>query len=110
MTYDLQQVDSENQLALRDTLLAALQTYHTGPRTIIVQLCLAVAGLALQLPAWSNPVPTMIETFGRNPVTVPVLLQFLTLLPEELNTNTRIPLTVSGVLLMLEWHLNPDPR
>ncbi|KAF9455127.1 ARM repeat-containing protein [Macrolepiota fuliginosa MF-IS2] len=93
VTYDLDQVNSENRMALRDTLLAALQTYHTGPRTIIVQLCLAVAGLALQLPAWENPVQTMIETFGKNPATVPVFLQFLTLLPEELNTNTRIPLT-----------------
>ncbi|XP_006454694.1 hypothetical protein AGABI2DRAFT_182668 [Agaricus bisporus var. bisporus H97] len=91
VTYDLHQVGSEHQLALRDTLLAALQTYHAGPRTIIVQLCLAVAGLALQLPAWENPVQSMIQAFGSNPATVPVLLQFLTILPEELNTNTRIP-------------------
>jgi transportin-3 len=98
VTYDLHQVDAENLLALRDTLLAALQMYHTGPRTVIVQLCLAVAGLALQLPTWEKPVQTMIENFGRNPATVPVLLQFLTLLPEELNTNTRIPVTVSIVL------------
>lgn len=96
MTYDLHQVDSANLPTLRETLLTALQTYHTGPRTIIVQLCLAVAGLSLQLPSWENPVQTMIDTFGRNPVTVPILLQFLTLLPEELNTNTRIPITVRG--------------
>lgn len=75
--------------------MAALQTYHAGPRTIIVQLCLAVAGLALQLPAWENPVQSMIQAFGSNPATVPVLLQFLTILPEELNTNTRIPVIVS---------------
>ncbi|KXN83654.1 hypothetical protein AN958_01220 [Leucoagaricus sp. SymC.cos] len=93
VTYDLHQVDAENQLALRDTLLAALQAYQTGPRTIIVQLCLALAGLALQLTTWENPVLTMINSFGRNPATVPVLLQYLALLPEELNTNTRIPLT-----------------
>jgi hypothetical protein len=36
----------------------------------------------------------MIAAFGQNPATVPALLQFLTLLPEELNTNTRIPITV----------------
>lgn len=94
VTYDLHQVAPENLPALRDTLLTNLQRYHVGPRTIIVQLCLALAGLALQLPSWENPVQQMIDSFGMNPATVPTLLQFLTNLPEELNTNTRIPVTV----------------
>ncbi|KAJ7630843.1 armadillo-type protein [Roridomyces roridus] len=93
VTYDLNQVDPVNLPALRDTLLAALERYHTGPRTIIVQLCLALAGLALQLPSWTTPVQTMIDSFGRNPATVPTLLQFLTILPEELNNNHKIPIT-----------------
>ncbi|EDR15554.1 uncharacterized protein LACBIDRAFT_181790 [Laccaria bicolor S238N-H82] len=93
VTYDLHQVDPTNLLALRDTLLTALERYHGGPRTINVQLCLAIAGLALQLPAWDNAVQTMIDSFGRNPATVPTLLQFLTLLPEELFGNTKIPIT-----------------
>ncbi|KAH7883499.1 armadillo-type protein [Phlebopus sp. FC_14] len=93
VTYDLHQVDTTNLLLLRDTLITALKTYHTGPRTIITQLCLAISGLALQLPSWENAVQSMIETFGTNPATVPVLLQFLTVLPEELAGNTRIPVT-----------------
>jgi len=36
----------------------------------------------------------MIDTFGSDPAAVPVLLQFLTLLPEEIDSNTRIPVTV----------------
>lgn len=75
--------------------MAALNLYHAGPRTIIVQLCLALSGLALQLPSWGNCVQDMIETFGRNPASVPALLQFLTVLPEEVNGNFRIPITVS---------------
>ncbi|KAG5650654.1 hypothetical protein H0H81_011476 [Sphagnurus paluster] len=93
VTYDLHQVDQENLPALRDTILSALDRYHTGPRNIIVQLCLALAGIALQMPSWPDAVQTMIESFGRNPRTVPLLLQFLTLLPEELNGNTKIPIT-----------------
>ncbi|THV07689.1 ARM repeat-containing protein [Dendrothele bispora CBS 962.96] len=93
VTYDLSQVDPSNIAGLRDTLVAALQKYSAGPRTIIVQLCLAISGLALQFPAWENAVQTMINTFGVNPATVPVLLQFLTLLPEEVHTNNRIPIT-----------------
>ncbi|KAG6332079.1 hypothetical protein ID866_7007, partial [Astraeus odoratus] len=93
VTYDLHQVDTVNLLPLRDTLITALERYHAGPRTIITQLCLAISGLALQLPAWDNVVQTMIETFGTNPATVPALLQFLKVLPEELTGNTRIPVT-----------------
>jgi transportin-3 len=94
VTFDLSQVDQSHLLPLRDTLLTALERYQTGPRSIIVQLCLAISGLALQLPAWDSAVQSMIDSFGRNPATVPTLLQFLTLLPEELNGNTRIPVTV----------------
>ncbi|KAF4573006.1 Armadillo-like helical [Pleurotus pulmonarius] len=93
VTFDLHQVEQDNLLPLRDRLLAALQRYHIGPRTIIVQLCLAISGLALQLPSWDDAVQTMIDMFGANPVTVPTLLQFLTLLPEELTGNSRIPVT-----------------
>lgn len=74
--------------------MAALEKYHGGPRSLLVQLCLALSGLALQFPAWKNPVQDMIDSFGRNPATVPTLLQFLTVLPEELTSNTRIPVTV----------------
>ncbi|CAL1695258.1 unnamed protein product [Somion occarium] len=91
--YDLHQVDAAHRFALRDTLLTALERFATGPKNIMVQLCLAIAGLALQLPTWENPVQDMIDSFGRNSATVPTLLQFLTLLPEELTSNTRIPVT-----------------
>jgi len=40
----------------------------------------------------------MIDTFGSDPAAVPVLLQFLTLLPEEIDSNTRIPVTVRSRL------------
>ncbi|KAJ3908636.1 armadillo-type protein [Lentinula edodes] len=98
VTYDLSQVDPVNLPALKDTLLAALETYKSGPRNIVVQICLALAGLAMQFPSWNNAVETMINKFGSNPSTVPTLLQFLTLLPEELHTNHRVPITDD------EWH------
>ena len=102
VTYDLVDMSPNDLLQLRDTLLTALQTYHAGPRTILVQLCLAISGVALQLPAWEDPVQTMIETFGANPAMVPALLQFLTVLPEEVTTNTKIPLTVRQTVPVLQ--------
>ena len=89
----------DDLVRLRDTLLTAFEKYHIGPRTILVQLCLAISALALQMPAWEDPVNTMLETFGRNPATVPALLQFLTVLPEEVTTNTKIPITVRSFVL-----------
>jgi transportin-3 len=73
--------------------MTALERYQSGPRAITVQLCLAVSGLALQLPQWTTPVQDMIDRFGRIPAMVPTLLEFLTLLPEELGGNTKIPIT-----------------
>ncbi|KAF8213141.1 armadillo-type protein [Mycena galopus ATCC 62051] len=77
VTYDLNQVDAANLPSFRDTLIAALQRHHAGSKAVMVQLCLAF----------------MIDSFGRNPETVPVLLEFLTVLPEELNNNHKIPIT-----------------
>ncbi|KAF8632582.1 hypothetical protein AX15_001790 [Amanita polypyramis BW_CC] len=93
VTYDLHQLDAQDIPALRDTLITNLERYHSGPRNILVQLCLAISGLALQYPAWTTAVQQMVDSFGRIPATVPTLLQFLTVLPEEVTTNTRIPVT-----------------
>ncbi|EJD55376.1 ARM repeat-containing protein [Auricularia subglabra TFB-10046 SS5] len=93
VTYDLAQLDPALLLPLRDTLVAALQMYAAGPRRIIVQLCLALSGFALQVPQWETPVQDLIEQFGRNPATVTVLLEFLKLLPEEIMDSHKIPIT-----------------
>lgn len=91
--FDLEQVPPPQRIALRDTLLTALSAYASGPRVIQTQLSLALAGLALQLDEsqWPTVVPGMIERFGASAETVPVLLEFLTVLPEEVITNHRIP-------------------
>ncbi|KIY71002.1 ARM repeat-containing protein [Cylindrobasidium torrendii FP15055 ss-10] len=91
--HDLGQVDPSNLAHLQQTLLSALRQHQAGPRSLIVQLSLALIGLALQYTQWEAPVQDMINTFGKDPVTVPALLQFLTLLPEELMNATRYPLT-----------------
>ncbi|KAH9487030.1 hypothetical protein JR316_0001096 [Psilocybe cubensis] len=93
VTYDLNQLSPEKVTATRNTLVSALEVFKAGPRTITVQISLAIAGLALQLPSWENPVKALVDVYGRNPATVPVLLEFLTLLPEEVSSNTRIPIS-----------------
>ena len=61
---------------------------------MLIQVCLALAGLALQMPEWPNAVRGLIESFGQSPEMVPALLEFLTILPEEVNGNSRIPMSV----------------
>jgi transportin-3 len=96
-TYDVDQIPRETLPSLRATLLTALQAYKQGPRVIRTQICLALAGLALQLrdgedPEWGdNVVGWMIKHFGSDPEDVLLLLEFLTVLPEEITTNQRIP-------------------
>ncbi|KAF8508506.1 ARM repeat-containing protein [Gautieria morchelliformis] len=93
VTFDLAQVPGAHHLQLRDTLLAALRGCAQGPRTVVTQLCLALAGLALQVPQWENVVQNMYDMFGSDPATVPVLLEFLTVFPEELSGNSKIPVS-----------------
>ncbi|KIJ45201.1 hypothetical protein M422DRAFT_779110 [Sphaerobolus stellatus SS14] len=94
VTFDLSQVPQEQLIPLRDTILTALRQCAPGPKTVITQLCLALSGLALQLPQWDNPVQDMINTFGGGAGEgVPVLLEFLAVLPEELMENTKIPVS-----------------
>jgi transportin-3 len=37
----------------------------------------------------------LVELLGNSPETIPTLLEFLTVLPEEVNNNNRIPIGVS---------------
>jgi len=94
VTYDLGSLNHDQLFGLKDTLLTALNQYRAGPKTIQVQLCLAVVGLALQFPQWKTPIQILLHTYGRDPSLVPILLELLAVLPEEVNGNTKIPISV----------------
>ncbi|CAO1616063.1 unnamed protein product [Sympodiomycopsis kandeliae] len=92
-TFDLEQVPQEARQSLKDTLLTALAAYSAGPRVIQTQLCLTLSALAIQLTdaEWPDVITGMTARFGNDPASVGVLLEFLTVLPEEVTTNHRIP-------------------
>lgn len=97
--YDLSQLPREQLPPLRDSLLSSLSPLvlanaPSGSKAVLVQLSLALADLALQMPEWADVVQGMIERFGKDPSTVTVLLRFLKALVEEVG-NSR--LTVAGV-------------
>ncbi|KAK4688053.1 transportin-3, partial [Tremellales sp. Uapishka_1] len=95
--YDLPQLPRESLAPLRDSLIASLApltqpSAPAGSRAVLIQLCLALSDLALQMPEWTNVVGGMIDQFGKDPSTVTVLLGFLRCLVEEFG-NPRIPLS-----------------
>ncbi|GAB1517431.1 Nuclear import receptor [Rhizoctonia solani] len=93
ITYDFHQVDPAHRQGLRDSLVAAIQQYSAGPRVVLVQICLALSAFVLQYPEWANPVADLIASLGQDPNTVPALLEFLTIVAEEVTTNSRIPIS-----------------
>ncbi|KAG8830659.1 Nuclear import receptor [Serendipita sp. 399] len=94
VVYDLNQLPPEQLPLLRDTLVSALQQFSAGPRNTLVQISLALSSLSMQMPEWApTAVQNLIETLGTTPEYVPGLLQFLAVLPDDVSTNTRIPVS-----------------
>ena len=69
--------------ALRDSLFNHLTTLATADITITRQLALALTDLALQMMSWVGVVNDIIERFKNDVATIPVLLEILKVLPEE---------------------------
>jgi transportin-3 len=89
------------QLALRDTLLVlfahlvAAASSPNASRAVLKQLCMALTSLAIQLDAWADPIADVSNALAANPEMTSILLEFLKVLPQELNgRGTRYGLTV----------------
>ncbi|KAJ3325591.1 Nuclear import receptor [Boothiomyces sp. JEL0866] len=87
--YDIHEL---NETQKRDSLVEALIVFT--PKNIRTHLCVALADLAIQVPQWQNPVADMISKFNQSS-NVTILLQFLSILPEELSFNSKINLESS---------------
>lgn len=85
--HNLSELPSEAVVSLRDSLVAHLE--RTSPDTsaaILTQLCLALADLALQMPAWQNCISDLIKSFSnKNDF---ALLEILTVLPQEIDSSS----------------------
>ncbi|KAI9102434.1 armadillo-type protein [Phlyctochytrium arcticum] len=88
--YDFHQLDNTARTSLRDSLLVVCHKYQAGPRPMTVQLSLSMADLAIQMTDWEDPVRHLIDLFGKEAGMIGVLLEFLSVLPEECSFNKRI--------------------
>ncbi|PVU85600.1 hypothetical protein BB559_006925 [Furculomyces boomerangus] len=87
---DFKELDVNSALSLKDSLIQHLLFARNGSPVLRKQLCLSIADLALQLVHWQDPVKEMIERFTGDTSSVFVLLEFLSILPEEVDNNDRI--------------------
>ncbi|KAG4300585.1 hypothetical protein PCANB_002993 [Pneumocystis canis] len=83
INYDFHQLSNESLPSLRDSLLQLILLYHEGPKSIMIQLCVALAGLALQMLEWKDVISDVVSVFGKDKSTWGCLLQFISVLPEE---------------------------
>ncbi|KAJ1922290.1 Nuclear import receptor [Mycoemilia scoparia] len=86
---DLSDLDSSAVNSLKDSLIAHLKDAQSQPQSLIIQLCLSLAGIAVQSEAWADPVAEIIQQLSSDPFQIACLLEFLTVLPEEM-MNERI--------------------
>ncbi|VDO80154.1 unnamed protein product [Soboliphyme baturini] len=75
----------ESYEALRESLFSHFSTSGSATNhVIVIQLCLAVADLYLQVPAWKNCVVEIIDRFQKSSTDIGILLEILAFLTEEL--------------------------
>ena len=91
---DFQDLDGPHRATLKDSLLALFMQHKNSARIIRTQLSLALAALALRMLEWDNPVGHMTALYGSSAADLPYLLEFLTVLPEEINDSRCPTLTV----------------
>ncbi|KAI5816867.1 armadillo-type protein [Pyronema omphalodes] len=93
ITYDIHQLPPDQLVALRDSLITLLVAYRTGARPIRTQLCVCLAGLALQMLEWKDVIDLVVRALGNDATGLIVLLEFLTVLPEEVMEGRKISLS-----------------
>ena len=100
MELDLDQLDSNSVESLRSSIIQLLYDYRSGPKTIITQLSIALADLTIQKTDGNDQVGFMLDHFQNNPETVGILLEFLSVLPEEVLFNRKIHHLVGCIYLV----------
>lgn len=74
-------------------MLQQLAVYAKGPKPIRVQLCVALANLAIQMLEWKDVLQTVVGTLGSDQKSIACVLEFLHVLPEEVTEGRKINLT-----------------
>ncbi|KAH7120786.1 armadillo-type protein [Dendryphion nanum] len=99
IVYDLHQIPRQSLPDLRTSLIRNLATFHSGPKPIRLQLCVCLANLAIQMIEWKDVLQLVVSTLGTDAATLPCVLDFLRVLPEEVTHGRKINLTESELII-----------
>lgn len=91
-TYDLLQLPRDSLALLKDSVLLLLAQCAPADRLIRTQLSLALCQLALQYLEWDNAMGEITAALS-TAESLPALLEFLKILPEELTESNKTALT-----------------
>lgn len=93
-TYDLNQIPEANLGQLKDSVIELITKFsdHAG-RIIRTQLCISLSQLALQYLTWKDAMSEIISKLSADQSTIPCLLDFLKIMPEELSDVKKTSLT-----------------
>lgn len=96
LTYDLLQLNGNQLVDLKNSLLELIVIYNQitpVDKLIRTQLCIGLSQLSLQMLSWSNAMDEVLSIFTSSPQYLSCLLDFLKILPEELNDVKKTSLT-----------------
>ncbi|KAI9859093.1 MAG: Nuclear import receptor [Vezdaea acicularis] len=110
IVYDLHQLPRETLPGLRDSLLALLAHFKSGPRPIRTQLCVCLADLAIQMLEWKNVIQLVVSTLGSDSESGTCILEFLRILPEEVTEGRKINLTEEELKVRTEELLDENAQ
>lgn len=86
------QLPEQAQIDLKNSLVQVIVS-NRASRLITTQLCVALANLALQFISWKNVLGELVDALGSTPETVPSLMEFLKVLPEEASSSRKLPIS-----------------
>lgn len=92
-TYDLLQLPPDSYAQLKHSVLQLLTQCAPAQRLIRTQLSLALCQLALQYLGWDNAMAEITAALSASAASLPALLEFLKILPEELTQSNKTALT-----------------
>jgi transportin-3 len=94
LSYDFHQLPEDSLPSLRDSLIQLFIASADGPKPVMVQISLALASLALQFTSWKPVLEDLTAACSQSKTSFVCLLQFLSILPEEVSETKRVSLSV----------------
>ncbi|XP_020909780.1 transportin-3 [Exaiptasia diaphana] len=85
--YCISELQHHQYESLKDSIINHLSNLHSISQPVVTQLCLALADLAVQMPQWTDVVSSLYQRFGSSLESLPILLEILTVLPEEVDSH-----------------------